>query len=144
MRSLAERAKGDSRIRFLGALPPTAVASSYAKADVVLFPTRFDVFGLVLVEGMGSGAATVVSGAAGAVDDLAVDEHNCHVVRGHEPKAWADALTRVVEDSELRRSLGENARRTIERRWAIEHAADAMLAGLRLAVLQAQDGRANA
>jgi glycosyltransferase involved in cell wall biosynthesis len=143
MRELTDRAVRDARIRFLGPLHPAEVHSKYLAADVVLFPTRFDVFGLALVEGMGAGAATVVSRAAGAVADLALDGENCLVVDGHDPEAWAESLRRVVSDAELRRSLGRNGRRTIERRWTIAHAAEAMIAGLRLAVLQAQDARAN-
>jgi glycosyltransferase involved in cell wall biosynthesis len=132
-----KRAGSDDRITFLGALPQDQVRDQYAQADVFLFPSSAaaDPFGLALVEAMGSGLAPIVSDGPGAIGDIGVDGRNCVVVRRREPKAWADALERIVLDQDLRRSLGENAARTIASRWTIDHACDAMIAGLRLALL---------
>jgi glycosyltransferase involved in cell wall biosynthesis len=133
--ALVERAAGDSRIRFLGALPPADVRTAFARADVFVFPSRYDVFGLVVVEAMGAGLATLVSRMPGAVEDLCLTGHNCIVVEEDTPSAWADSLAKVTEDEGFRQSLGTAAARTIRSRWTVEHAADAMLAGLRLGVL---------
>jgi D-inositol-3-phosphate glycosyltransferase len=103
---------------------------------VFLFPTRADVFGLALVEAMASGLAPIVSSAAGAVADLAVAGWNCLIIEGHDPGQWASAITRVVEDGDLRLSLAEQARITIRRRWTIEHSADAIVAAFRLAMVR--------
>jgi glycosyltransferase involved in cell wall biosynthesis len=135
--SLAETVGDDARVRFLGPLGPQDVARELANADVLLFPTRADVFGLVLVEAMGARLMPIVSRAAGAVDDLAVDAHNSVVLDGHEPAAWAAAIERVVADPILTRERAERARETIEARWSLRHAAWAMIAGLRLGVLSA-------
>lgn len=133
--TLQRAAEADRRIHFAGALQPDRVRAAYRSSDIVLFPTRADVFGLVLVEAMGAGCAVIVSSSAGAVADLAVNEQNCLVTETHDPAVWAEHLTRLVRDEDLRRRLGEHARGTIVRRWTIGHAADAMLAGLRLGLL---------
>jgi glycosyltransferase involved in cell wall biosynthesis len=125
----------DSRVRFLGACPFEEVLEAQSKADVFLFPSRYDIFGLVLVEAMGAGSAVVVSQDVGAVADLCVDGNNCMIVGDHDPDSWAKAIARLATDAELRSGLGVNARATIGRRWTIEHAADAMLAGLRIPLL---------
>lgn len=135
LRELRHDVEADPRIRFLGALAPPGVAAALAEADAFLFPTRSDIFGLALVEAMGSQAAPIVSRAAGAVDDLAVDGHNALVVDGHDPATWARSIERIVDDAELRRALADRAHRTIAARWTVQHAADAMIAGLRLGVL---------
>jgi glycosyltransferase involved in cell wall biosynthesis len=140
--SLSTRAQEDPRIEFVGALPPARVLHAYARSDLLLFPTREDVFGLVLAEAMGAGLATVVSSAPGAVADLAVPDRNCVVVPSHDPRDWAEALARVVSDHELRLALGEAAARTIENRWTMEHSVDALIAGLRLGVTGAEASRA--
>ena len=105
--ALRGRAEGDRRIRFLGPLPPAAVRDVYGAADVFAFPSRSDVFGLALVEAMGSGLAVATTRAPGAVADLCVDGHNAMVLSGHQPEEWATALTRLVEDTAPRSALGE-------------------------------------
>jgi glycosyltransferase involved in cell wall biosynthesis len=132
---LEERAKGDDRIRFVGALPQKEVRERYAESDVFLFPSTVDVFGIALVEAMGSGLAPVISSRPGAVADLAVEGWNCLLVRSQTPAAWAQALEEVILDHDTRLSLGESAARTIRNRWTIEHASDSMIAGLRLGLL---------
>lgn len=129
---LRERGRADARIDLVGALPPPQVCEHYRAADGFLFPTRADVFGLALVEAMGAGLPAVTSTDAGAVSDVAVHEHNCLVVEGHDPRDWARAIERLVRDDHLRRTVGERAARTIRSRWTVEHAVDGMLAGLRL------------
>jgi glycosyltransferase involved in cell wall biosynthesis len=135
--ALRRLGSGDDRIRFLGALTPEATRDELASVDVFLFPSRYDVFGLALVEAMGAGLATAVSPMPGAVDDLCLTERNCLLVDG-EVEAWSDAIERLVQDSDLRERIGEAAARTIRGRWSIEHSADAMLAGFRLAFLQGE------
>lgn len=130
------RQHADPRVRFLGARPFAEVADAYSKADIFLFPSRYDIFGLVLVEAMGAGTAVIVSRRVGAVADLCVDGVNCLVADEDDTDGWTEAVTRLVSDTEVRSTLGESARATIARRWTVDHAADAMLAGLRLAVLR--------
>lgn len=129
------RQGADNRVRFLGARTPEEVREAYSKADLFLFPSRYDIFGLVLVEAMGAGMPVVVSRAVGSVADLAVDGVNALVVDDHEPRTWADAIARLVRDHGLRASLGASAQSTIGSRWTTAHAVDAMLAGLRLPLL---------
>ena len=66
-------------VTFLGALQGQALAGAYAGADVFVFPSKTDTFGLVMIEALASGtpvAAYPVSGpidivtpATGALDD---------------------------------------------------------------------------
>jgi Glycosyl transferases group 1 len=130
--ALQTRASKDRRIELVGARSPEQTRKALAGADVFVFPTRADVFGLALVEAMGAGLCAIVSAAGGAVEDLCVDGRNCLLVSGYEPQRWADAIAAVASDSGLGQALGAHAEATIRRRWTLEHAADAMVAGLRL------------
>jgi glycosyltransferase involved in cell wall biosynthesis len=138
LEALRARAAGDTRFRFLGAIPSDRVLDLYAQADVFLFPSRYDVFGNVLVEAMGAGLAPVVASEPGAVADLCVDGRNAVIVRESTPAAWAEALDRVVTPGTAGR-LGAAAADTIRRRWTMEHSVDAFVAGLRLGALVAGD-----
>lgn len=137
---LEREADGDARVRFVGALPPSGVRAALGESDVFLFPSRADVFGLALVEAMSQGLTVAVSSAVGAVPDVAVPGRNCLVIDSHEPTHWADAIARFVEDAELRAHLGEAGRRTIARRWTMDHSVEGTLAGLRLGARLAASG----
>jgi glycosyltransferase involved in cell wall biosynthesis len=137
---LRRLATGDERVRFLGAIPSDQVLQSFSDSDVFLFPSRDDIFGLALVEAMGAGLATIVSPRPGAVADICVSGVNSLIVAVDDVDEWASALSRVIENHELRLSLGAAAARTIRSRWTIDHAADAMLAGIRLGALIGRNG----
>jgi glycosyltransferase involved in cell wall biosynthesis len=133
--ALRELATGDRRISFAGALPSSEVLEAYRNADIFLFPSQVDVFGLVLVEAMAAGLACIVSNAPGAVGDLCVDGQNAEIVTKHDPIEWAAAIARAIEDPERSASLGRAAAVTVRQRWKMEHSVDAMIAGLRLGVM---------
>lgn len=133
--ALRQRAGGDARIRFLGPLPPADVRKELDRADVFLFPSREEVFGLALVEAMQAGCAVVSSPVPGVVGDLCVDRHNAYLVSDHDPKSWALAISRLVSEPLLRAELGERANETVGARWTMEHSVDAFIAGLRLGTL---------
>ena len=135
-RELEAAAAGDARIRFTGAFRPPDVRRAYDEADVLLFATREDIFGLVVPEAMAAGLAVATSVAAGAVHDLCVDRTNSIVVREPTRTAWGEAIGRLADDRELRSRLGDAARATIAARWTIAHSADAMIAGFRLGALR--------
>jgi hypothetical protein len=71
-----------------------------------------------------------------------VSERNCLVVEGGIDE-WAAAISRLVRESDFRIRIGHSAAETISERWTIDHAADAMIAGLRLGAF-AMEGRSAA
>jgi glycosyltransferase involved in cell wall biosynthesis len=57
-------------VRFLGALHGAALASAYAGADVFVFPSRTDTFGLVMIEALACGTPVAAYPVPGPVDVL--------------------------------------------------------------------------
>lgn len=53
---------------FLGALSGAALAGAYAGADVFVFPSRTDTFGLVMIEALASGTPVAAYPVAGPLD----------------------------------------------------------------------------
>ena len=53
---------------FVGALHGAALASAYASADVLVFPSRTDTFGLVMVEALASGTPVAAYPVCGPLD----------------------------------------------------------------------------
>jgi glycosyltransferase involved in cell wall biosynthesis len=132
LKRLMSAAGGSDQIRFLGAVDTDRVLECYRDAQAFLFPSQIDVFGLVLVEAMGGGLAAVTAKAPGAVGDLCVEGRTALVMADNDPGRWAQAVSRLVEDQDLRDRLAANGRQTILRRWTMSHSVDAFIAGLRL------------
>lgn len=57
-------------VSFLGALHGEALASAYSAADVFVFPSRTDTFGLVMVEALACGTPVAAFPVAGPLDVL--------------------------------------------------------------------------
>ena len=99
-------------VRFPGYLVGEGLATSYASADILLFPSETETFGNVLIEGMASGLATVAYDYA-AADWHGVDGFNgLKVAKGDEDAFLAAAETLL--DPVLRKRIGAAARRTAE------------------------------
>ena len=132
---LRARAGGLPNVEVLGAVPSDEVGALYARAEAFLFPTRFDVFGLVLPEALGAGLPAIASESAGATFDLLAHERNGLRVAGHDPARWAAAIGELAADRARRAAMAAEARATVAARWTLEHSADAWTAGLRLGAM---------
>ena len=58
---------------FLGSLHGAALAATYAGADIVVFPSRTDTFGLVIIEALACGTPVAAYPVAGPLDILGPD-----------------------------------------------------------------------
>lgn len=90
--------------------PVADVRQAFAAADVLLHPTIYDTFALVVAEAMAWGVPVVVSREAGVVD-LIEHQRNGWVLAPDGSDAAA-ALIRLRDDAALRARLAEAARAT--------------------------------
>lgn len=112
-------AAADPTIRPLGRLSGEDVWRAYAAADLVVAPSRFEPWGLVVNEAMAAGAPLVVTDVFGCVGDLARNEETALVVASERPQELARAMSRLIGDPALRLRLAGRARRLISG-WTIE------------------------
>lgn len=92
------------------------VASYYRAADVFLFPTSYEPFGMAILEAMASGLPSIVSRSAGAAELIVNGESGFLLQDPADTREIASALGRLVEDGGARTSLGREARRVADRR----------------------------
>jgi glycosyltransferase involved in cell wall biosynthesis len=83
---------------FLGHLDREPLRERYRAADIVVFPTRSDPWGLVLNEAMAAGCVPVTSRAAGASEDLVQPRRTGLVVPPDDPGALREALLELACD----------------------------------------------
>ena len=121
LRCLAQELGVAARVHFLGQVGD--VAALLRELDVFVLPTwnRWRVEGcpVALLEAMASGCACIATDVAGSHD--LIDSPGCgRLVAPEDPAALADALRSLAASPELRRSLGEAARRRVVEQFSIE------------------------
>ena len=98
-----------ARVTFTGRIDHSQTGAHYDAADVFVFPSIFESFGIPPVEAMAAGLPVVAARAGGTVETV-IDGVTGLLVEREDAKALAAALLRLIEDPELRRSLGEAGR----------------------------------
>ncbi len=91
------------------------LAEAHVAADVLIHPTIYDTFGLVVAEAMARGLPVVVSREAG-VSEVIEHERSGWVLERNDPQALAAALRLLAEDPALRGRLAEGGRAAAARR----------------------------
>jgi glycosyltransferase involved in cell wall biosynthesis len=112
-RSRLEDGAGD-RVRFLGARPRADALGILADAEVAVLPSAWENFPHAAVEALALGTP-VVATRVGGVPEIVVDGENGLLVEPNDAGAFAAALTRVLEDDELRARLAAAAAPSVAR-----------------------------
>lgn len=121
---LAARKSIRNRVRFVPFVPHTRMANWFQMADIAVVPSiSKEAFGLVNVEAMATGLPVVAAHTGGMVEII---DHgvNGFLVDADRTDALADAILRLLNDQELRRSVGEAAIRSVLERFTWQHTAE--------------------
>jgi len=95
--------------------PVTPLEPEWRRASIAAVPSRFEPFGLVIVEAMAAGLPLVCTAVKHGPLEIIDDEVNGLLVKSRSPQRFAEALGRLMSDAELRRKLAEAGRETARR-----------------------------
>jgi glycosyltransferase involved in cell wall biosynthesis len=84
----------------------------FQQADIFVFPTFEDVWGMVVPEAMVFGKPVLCSNGAAAYELIAEGE-NGYIFDPHDPPALAEAMQRFLDNPDLIKSMGERSRQII-------------------------------
>lgn len=114
---LKSLAKDDAKVSFLGRMSDEDLLAYYLAMDIFCFPsiTKNEAFGLALAEAMSFGKPAVTFNIPGSgVNYVSVNCETGFEVTNSDSKKYAEALTLLASDSELRNKMGKNAKRRVQ------------------------------
>ena len=110
------------RVQFTGFMANRALHQMYRMADVAVFPSLYEPFGIVALEAMAAGCAVVASDAGGLPEVVLHDETGTLSYKGDaESLAWA--ILRVLEDPDRSERLKAAARVRLDTDFGWPHLA---------------------
>ena len=106
----------DNKVYFTGYMDSKKVQKMYKCADVAVFPSTYEPFGIVALEAMLAGVPTVVSDVGG------LDEIVTHGVDGMKSYAGnsnsiADSVTALLYDHQLSTNISKKARQKVKEQF---------------------------
>lgn len=107
----------EKNVEMLDLVPPAVLAEQYRRCDAVVCPSFSESFGMQLVEGFAT-ARCAIGSRIGGIPEVIEDGRCGLLVPPNDPQALAGALLRVLGDNELRRRMGQAARRRVEQKFA--------------------------
>lgn len=108
LEKLARDLQVDTQVVFVGR--SRDVAAELQRASLFVLSSRFEPFGIVLIEAMSVGLAIASFDARNGPRDILRDGENALVAPTGDVGALADAMKQLMRDEELRRRLGTQAR----------------------------------
>ena len=112
------------RVRFLGALPHQQVMAWMRRAAMLVLPSvrtatgRVEGLGMVLLEAAATGVPLIGS-RIGGIPEGVVDGETGFLAPERDADALARCMTDLLDDPQLRRRMGAEARALVERRFDI-------------------------
>ncbi len=107
----------EDHVQFIGFIPPEDLAIWYNCAEVFVYPSVFEGFGLPVLEAMACGTPVIVSDAS-SLPEVAGDAGLC--IPPHDVEAWAVALRRAWDDDQWREQARARGLAQAERyTWAL-------------------------
>lgn len=127
-----EEAKGDPRVRLFGYADEASLPELYGQADVLVVPSLFEAWGLVVHEGLAYGLPVIATDQVAAADDLVDSGVNGYVVPAGSHEALAEAMGSVAEWAPAQwRDASAHTRETLPK-YGIDSAAEAFVRGCQL------------
>lgn len=115
-------------LRRLGPLPNPEVLALYAAADMVVVPSVIpDSLSRVILEAMTAGRP-VIGTCVGGTPELIRNGETGLLVGRSDPEGLARAIVTLLGDETLRRTMGEQARRSVDQHFSERGTVDRLLA----------------
>lgn len=100
-------------VKFMGYMSGERLSQAYASADIFVFPSRLETFGLVVVEAMAAGLPVVAS-RVGGVTDVVQEGKNGYTFESGDTAKLVDGIRKIAVSHENIKGMGQYARQYAE------------------------------
>jgi glycosyltransferase involved in cell wall biosynthesis len=119
-------AEASRKVAFIGFVPRAELVDLYYNADVFAFAPIWDEgFGIPPVEAMASGLP-VVATRSGAIPETVRDQQTGLLVSKNDPRALANSIVKLLQDDDLRETMGRAARSWVHENFIWDRIAERM------------------
>lgn len=112
--------KMQEHIIYFQSIKQSEIANIYKMCDMFIFPSKYEIFGMVLLEAMNFGLP-VISSYNGGSSTIIENEINGMIVNNFDVNEWAYTIKKVLEDTDLQKKLRLNAQRTASKDFGWEN-----------------------
>lgn len=95
--------------------PEKNITSKYLESSIYLLSSRFEGFGMVLIEAMACGVPCVSFDCPFGPSDIIQHNEDGIIVENNNEIVFADAICTLIENDELRRKMGTLAKQNVKR-----------------------------
>lgn len=89
--------------------PVKNIEDKYEQASIYAMSSRFEGFGMVLIEAMSYGLPCVSFDCPYGPSDIITDYKDGILIENGNIQSFADAIIKLIENQSLRQDMGENA-----------------------------------
>lgn len=100
-------------VEFMGAVKD--VESIYKISSIICLTSRFEGWGMVLVEGMAYGCIPIAYNSYAALQDIIQDKENGIIIKNKNRSQYIEMLSILMNDSNLRNILSKNAINSVKK-----------------------------
>lgn len=115
----------DSNVLFLGKKVQTELSEYYCSSDLFILPTKYEIFGMVLLEAMYHGLPVITSDNGGS--EVLIEDGVDGFIRALDVKQWAECIRKLYFDDNYAKAIGSKAQEKIEEQFLWKHRAQLFL-----------------
>ena len=113
-----------------GMLPQNELAKIYKKSTLFLLPTKYEIFGMVLLESMYFGLPVITSNNGGASTLMQSKKYGL-IIDDFDVEKWGEGIIELLSNHELYEEISFNARKNVVDNYSWEIIAEKILSIIR-------------